>query len=506
MAVDLGIGAYAALGLQSPGGEPLGILAVIDPAPRAWSAETLAALRDCASAVTRDLELRRAVSDGHWIERQLRHAARHDSLTGLPNRAYFMERLRHALERPRHGIESTCAVLFLDLDNFKVVNDSLGHHAGDELLITVASRLQGCTRGADVVARLGGDEFAILLTGIGDGSDAARVAERILADLGGRIDLGGYEVFSSVSIGIALSAVTGERPEYLVRSADMAMYRAQQSGRARFELFDRAMHADALRRLQLETELRHALERDEFLLHYQPIVSLASGRIVGAEALLRWQHLERGVVSPADFVPIAEDTGLIIPLGYWALEEACRQACTWRPTAPGRPAPSLNVNLSVKQFAQRDLVERVARALQETGLEASRLNLEITESIVIEKPELATHVLTQLKALGVRIHMDDFGTGYSSLGYLHRLPLDALKIDREFISHMESSGRALQLVRTIQTLVRDLGLKAIAEGVTTTEQLRLVREIGCHAGQGYLFSAPLDAEAFRLLLDADPRW
>jgi diguanylate cyclase (GGDEF)-like protein len=506
VAVDLGIASYIAAPLSASNGHTLGIFCVIDQEPRWWTPEEVGVLTDLAATAATEVELRRRIIEREQIEQQLRHASRHDPLTGLPNRVFFTERLSQALRRSSGDPADLFAVLFLDLDHFKVVNDSVGHHVGDELLIAVARRLEQCLRGGDMVARLGGDEFALLLERVGDARDAAQVAERVQSSLSVPFNIGGYELFTSASIGIVLSSSARELPEYLLRSADMAMYRAKTSGRARFELFDPAMHAAALIRLQLETDLRRAEERGEFVVYYQPVVSLETGRITGVEALVRWQHPQRGLVLPGEFVPAAEETGLILPIGRWVLDEACRQMHAWRALSEQFDSLSLAVNLSGKQLSQPDLVDQVSRILHERGLAPSCLKLEITESAIIEKTERTTRVLTEIKRLGVQIYLDDFGTGYSSLGYLHRLPIDALKVDRSFISRMESADQPLQLVRTILALSRNLGLDAIAEGVTTVEQLRRLRALGCRFAQGYLFSAPLDADSMTTLLESNPRW
>jgi diguanylate cyclase (GGDEF)-like protein/PAS domain S-box-containing protein len=440
------------------------------------------------------------------MEEQLRYDALHDALTGLPNRLLFLERLAHAILRAKRRPGYQFAVLFLDLDRFKVINDSLGHHVGDELLVAVAQRLQHCLRTLDTVARLGGDEFAILLDDIHGAEDATRIAERIRAELSAPVNLSGFDVFTSASVGIALSSSSYERPEYLLRNADMAMYRAKAAGQARFEVFDRTMHAQALTRLQLETDLRRALERQEFRLHYQPIVCLESGRIRAVEALIRWAHPDRGWMSPDDFIPVAEETGAILPIGEWVLREACRQAREWQDHLLDGEPLLLGVNLSAKQFSQADLVEIIGRVLEETGLPPRSLRLEITESAIMENAETATVLLGRLKRLGVQLSLDDFGTGYSSLSYLHRFPLDALKIDRSFIGRMDEEDRSAQLVHTILTLARSLGVAAVAEGVETDAQLRALREMRCEYGQGYLFSRPLPPEEVEILLRERPEW
>jgi diguanylate cyclase (GGDEF)-like protein len=503
---EIGIRSYAGIALIAPDGGSLGILCVFETEPHEWSAADLKVLASLAQITATEVALRRRLIDQERVKEQLKHDTLHDSLTGLPNRAFFTERLRHAVQRARRHKEDMFSVLFLDLDNFKVVNDSVGHQSGDELLCIVARRLEACLRGGDMVARLGGDEFAILLERISDVSDAARVAERIHAELAAPVNLGGYEVFTSASVGIALSSSASDLPDVLLRSADMAMYRAKKRGRSRYEVFNTSMHAEALTRLQVETDLRRALEREEFLLHYQPIISLKTGKITGIEALLRWKHPERGLVRPTDFVGAAEETGLILPLGQWVLQQACGHAQELGRTIPGRESLAVSVNLSAKQFSQPDLVDQVADAIRSSGIEPSRLILEITEGVVIEKTMLATQTINGLKGIGVQIFMDDFGTGYSSLSYLHRLPVDAIKIDRAFVSHMDTEDRPQQVVRTILTLVQNLGLSTVAEGVTNAEQLQLLRQLGCESAQGFLFSPPVELAAITQMLKEDPTW
>ncbi len=431
-------------------------------------------------------------------EEQLLQNALSDRLTGLANRTLLLDRLWRSLKRRDRHQDHLFAVLFLDLDRFKMINDSLGHNVGDQLLMAMAQRLEKCLRSQDTVsrleavARLGGDEFAILLEDLKDVTDATRVAERIHMDLGIPCQIEGHEVFTTVSIGIALSTKGYNRPEDLLRDADTAMYRSKARGGACSSVFDTAMHERAVALLQLEQDLRRALERKEFRLHYQPIVLLGTGKVTGFEALLRWERPEVGLVLPGEFIPHAEESRLIIPIGRWVLEEACRQLCSWE--AQFRTDLSVSVNISVKQFSQPDLVDQITQTLQEFSLDARSLNLEITESVIMENFESVIAILRQLKALGVHSHMDDFGTGYSSLSYLHRLPIDALKIDRSFISGSRSGIEIPEVVRTIVTLARDLGIKVIAEGVETEEQRVQLRALGCKYGQGYLFSKPLDAE------------
>jgi diguanylate cyclase (GGDEF)-like protein len=506
VASELHIVSLAATAFAREDGTVLGLICALDDEPRNWTEADLSNLADFGHLAASELQLRLALDERDSRERKLQHDSMHDALTGLPNRTLFMKRLGEATHRSRRGDDGLFAVLFLDLDGFKVVNDSMGHHVGDGLLVTVARRLEQCVRGGDVVARLGGDEFAILLERIADARDAAMVAERVQQALAAPFNVGGYEHSSSASIGVALSAGSSEQPEYILRSADIAMYRAKSAGRGHFEIFDRAMHAEALTRLQIESDLRHAFERDEFFLHYQPIVSLDDGRIMGVEALVRWQNAERGVVSPATFVPVAEDTGLVVRLGRWVLEEACRQGRIWQARYEASRPFAVSVNLSVREFAQPDLVRRVAGILEETGFPASHLNIEITESAIIGQQHPAIETIQELRQLGVRIHLDDFGTGYSALSYLHRLPLDAVKVDRAFTSAIDSEERPMQVMRAIVSLAHAIGLEVVAEGVTSPRQLALLREMGCDLGQGFLFARPGPAQDVERTLENDPRW
>ncbi len=445
------------------------------------------------------------VTERKRVEDRLLHHALHDPLTGLPNRHLFMERLGRALHR-FHGHEGGLfAVLFLDLDRFKVVNDSLGHHVGDELLQVIAERLRASVRLSDTVARFGGDEFAVLLEELESADEATVIAGRLGQAVAAPVNLGGYEVFTTASIGIALCSSGLDRPEYLLRNADVAMYRAKGSGTSGYEVFDREMHAQAMARLQLETDLRRALTRGEFRLRYQPIISLKTGRITGVEALVRWQHPARGLTGPAEFIPVAEETGLILPLGAWVLGEACRQLAAWRAEF-SHARIALSVNLSAKQFGQADLVERIRDVLHDSGLDPRHLKLEITESAIIDNPGSAGAMLAQLKELGIQVQMDDFGTGYSSLSSLHSLPLDGLKVDRSFVGRMPGNPATRQMVRTIALLARGLDLAVIAEGVETTEQLDDVRAMGCDYAQGFLIAPPLEPDGMRALLAEDPRW
>jgi diguanylate cyclase (GGDEF)-like protein len=431
-----------------------------------------------------------------------RHAAFHDSLTGLPNRAMFTELLKAEIESSKRRNDHMFAVLFLDLDRFKNINDSLGHTHGDLLLVAFAERLERTLRPVDTLARFGGDEFAILLSGMSDATDAVRVAQRIQDELTQPFVLDKNSAFASSSIGIALSSSGYDRPEDILRDADTAMYRAKENGKARYEVFDHGMHARAVSRLQLESDLRQAVEQKEFCVYYQPIVSLQTGRLAGFEALVRWNHPRRGLVSPADFIPVAEETGLIVPIGEWVLQEACRHIRECQVAFPSHRSLSLSVNLSARQVAQADLLDRIKEALAVSKLSPHCLKLEITESVVMENAEAAALMFKQLRALGVQLSIDDFGTGYSSLSYLHRFPLNYLKIDRSFVSRLTTDNDNA-IVRTISTLARNLGIEVIAEGIETEEQYKQLKMLGCEYGQGYLFSHPVHSEGVLLLLAQD---
>ncbi|WP_228057611.1 EAL domain-containing protein [Tychonema sp. LEGE 07203] len=435
----------------------------------------------------------------------------HDSLTGLPNRDLFVECLGRAIVNTRRHRSYLFAVLFLDLDRFKVINDSLGHLVGDELLMAVVVRLQASLSRTDTVARVGGDDFAILARNV-DAQSAVDLADRIHQALIVPFELRGREVFVTASIGIAVGGAPAlaarEQPEHLLRDAHTAMYRAKALGTGRYQVFDASMHDLAVERLQLETDLRMAVKRREFLLHYQPFVSLASGRIIGFEALVRWQHPLRGLISPLKFIPVAEETGAIVPLGEWVLEEACRQLRLWEGMFDFDRPLIMSVNLSGKQFAQPDLVERIQAILVATGLSAESLKLEITESVVMDDVESAIAVLKHMKSLKVKLGIDDFGTGYSSLSYLSRFPTDTLKVDKSFVGLMEFEGEGenVAIVRTIVALAHALGMDVIAEGVETATQLDRLRAIGCEYGQGYFFAKPLPSEAATALMASEPQW
>jgi diguanylate cyclase (GGDEF)-like protein len=503
---DFGVAGFLGMRLVSADGEATAIFCAVDVEPRDWTREEIRLFREIAISALTEVELQRRTADAERIEQQLRHDALHDRLTGLPNRAFFVERVRIAVERARRNPDECFGVLFLDLDNFKAINDSFGHVAGDEMLLEVSRRFTGCLRSLDMLARLGGDEFALLLENIREPSDAARVAERLQASLQAPIRIGEDEAYASVSLGIAVFSDADDHPQHLLRSADLALYRAKEQGRARFQVFDPRMHEEAVRRLRLETDLRRALERDQFRLHYQPVVSLDSGRIVAVEALLRWEHPERGLVPPGEFIHVAEETGLITEISRWVLEQACRQCQMWR-REHGDDAPeSVWVNLSIRQLIEGGLVRQVADVLQALRFEPKRLTLEVTENLLVEHVETARRTLAELHDLGVRVFMDDFGSGSSSLGYLDRLAIDGIKIDRSFIAHLDAGERPLKLVRTIVGLVRGLGFTPIAEGVETEDQLRLLRDMGCEFAQGFHFSKAVPAEGIAKLLKVRVRW
>jgi diguanylate cyclase (GGDEF)-like protein/PAS domain S-box-containing protein len=453
----------------------------------------------------------RDISERKRAEQELVHHAFHDSLTGLPNRALFLDRLRRAVNRLQRHPEYRFAVLFIDIDRFKLINDSLGHEAGDILIREFASRLNACVRrdevaagrkvtGDDTLARLGGDEFIVLLDDLKDPSDAVRIAERIQKKLDQPFSLLGQEVFTSASIGLSLSAPHYLSADEVVRDADIAMYRAKALGRARIEVFDSAMHAKAVERLKLETDLRRAVERNEFVLYYQPIIRLSSNELVGFEALIRWQHPEKGLVSPAVFIPVAEETGLVLLLGAWVLREACRQIHEWNSKSDCPEKLSVSINISARQFAQSDFVSQVKRVLQETGVAPETVKLEITETVSMGDGERTIEVLRQLRELGVGISIDDFGTGYSSLNYLRRFPSDTLKIDRSFVIQMDSNPESREIVETIIALGHNLGMTIVAESTETEEQVDYLRGLDCEYGQGYFFAKPMPTATVEELL------
>lgn len=425
-------------------------------------------------------------------QEQLAFSALHDPLTDLPNRVLFTDRLQHAMQRARRHSDSTFAVLYIDLDHFKVVNDSLGHNVGDLLLMECAQRLLASVRREDTVARLGGDEFVILLEDLQDPADYIHTANRILGNLASPADLAGHRVFISLSMGIVFSDARYDQPDDILRDADIAMYQAKKQGRGRFAVFDPEMLQHVMTRLELETDLRTALNHNEFLVHYQPILNLQNQRISGFEALVRWQHPTRGLLLPAEFISTAEETGLIVPLGDWVLDEACRQIGRWQKQYPANPPLTMNVNFSTRQCDEPDFVDKIIQTLQKHRLDAGSLRLELTESLVVENSERTSAMLAQLRALGIQVHIDDFGTGYSWLSYLHTLPVDTLKIDRSFIGRLGTNGSGADIIQAILTLANSLGVQVVAEGVETDDQFTRLKAMNCQLMQGFLFSHPVD--------------
>jgi diguanylate cyclase (GGDEF)-like protein/PAS domain S-box-containing protein len=444
------------------------------------------------------------VTEQKVLREQLSHQAFHDALTDLPNRTLFMDRLTQALARStRH--QSRLAVIFLDLDDFKVINDSLGHRAGDALLVQVGKRLQNCVRLGDSVARLGGDEFTVLLEDI-EMQEATDTAERIAAQLSAPFYVEGCEVFVTSSTGIAISTAGQDGPDDLLRNADVAMYEAKNKGKNRYTIFDPSMNARAWERLQMEIDLRRALERNELTLYYQLVVDLASGTVRELEALVRWMHPQRGIVSPADFIPIAEETGLILPIGQWVLEQACRQVKQWQNALPPDQSLRISVNLSPKQFKHSGLADDIVRALHQTGLDPHSLKLEITETAAMEDAEATIATLHRLKSLGIQLAIDDFGTGYSALSYLKRFPVDTLKLDSSFVEGLGRDAENTAIVRAILAFAKALNLTVTAEGIETPEQLAHLLALECDCGQGYHFGRPVSAEALDLMFNAHGRF
>ncbi len=450
-------------------------------------------------------ELQREITERQIAEELLVYNALHDSLTGLPNRVLFVDRAEMLLKKAKRNPNYTFALLFLDFDRFKLINDSLGHLVGDQLLIAISQLLQDSVRMSDTIARLGGDEFTILLDDIHDISEPSKVAERIQEALKAPLVVEGFTVFTSVSIGIAISSVEYMSSSELLRDADIAMYRAKEKGSCH-EIFNPGMHAEMRHRLQIENDLRHAIEQKEFLVYYQPIISLQTGELVGFEALIRWQHPERGLVSPIQFIPVAEDTGLIVAIGEWVMHEACHQLHTWQKQYPSFKSLKIAVNLASKEIGSPDLLSKIDRILAATGLNGSSLRIEITESMLMEYGEATNNLLLDIQARKIQLSIDDFGQGYSSLSYLHRLPVDTLKIDRAFVSQMHLKDENFEIVRTIATLAHTLGMDIVAEGVETLEQFATLRDLGCEFAQGYLFAPPLNVQAASDMIANQRSW
>jgi len=465
-----------------------------------WTLTRGFAVRGGDGVAERVIGLQTDVSAQMRAEERLQYDALHDPLTGLPNRTLFIDRLDHAFARVRRSTERSFAVLFLDVDRFKNLNDGLGHLTGDRLLCAIASRLEQVLRPNDTVARFGGDEFVVLVEDMSDVHAITGVARRIEQEFRQPFDLEGMEVFATVSMGISVWSERYERPDELLRDADTAMYRAKALGRNRFVVFDEEMHKQAVAALSLENDLRRALDRQQFEVYYQPIVALDTGTITGFEALVRWHHPERGFVSPGDFIPLAEETGMIIQIDRWVLEEACRQLRVWQTEFRPRHPLSISVNVSGLQFMQPDLITQIDHSLRKNGLYGRSLNIEITESVIMEDAGHATAMLEQLKSLDIGLSIDDFGTGYSSLSYLRRFDIDALKIDHSFVSRMLRSGESLEIVRTIISLAGNLGKATVVEGVETGTQLEMIRTMGADRVQGFFVSRPVCAgDAHKLL-------
>lgn len=453
------------------------------------------------------LAIVRNITAQKTFEKQLLYDALHDPLTGLPNRQLFFKKVENAIQRSKRCQGTLFAVLFVDLDRFKVINDSLGHLAGDQLLVKIAHKLKSCLRRGDMVARLGGDEFAVLLRNLKSIYEATEVTERLQKTLSLPLQVGPHEIFVSASVGIASSQLEYEHPEELLRDADTAMYHAKSRGRARHEQFNQTMHTQMMGVLQLDRDLRRAIERQEFELYYQPIVSLVTGTITGFEALIRWQHPQKGLIAPDAFIPLAEETGLIIPMGEWVLSQACQQLYRWQEEFPKR-ALTMSINLSGKQFTHPQLVSHIQRTLDQIRVCPNALKLEMTESIVMDNTHSSKETLQKLRDLGLQLCIDDFGTGYSSLSYLHRFPIQTLKVDRSFVSRMDMTDEnsSIAITQTITTLAHQLGINIVAEGIETATQLDLVKTFRCEYGQGYFFSKPLNSHQAEDLIVSQPQW
>ena len=460
-----------------------------------WVAARGVAIRDDAGAASRMAGSMTDITRRKETETRLLHEAMHDALTGLPNRNLFIDRLDLGLRRYRRDPSKQFAVLFFDIDRFKHVNDSLGHAAGDELLLQIAGRLLACLRPGDTLARLGGDEFAVVLNDIGGATDVIYVVERLQESIAQVFEIDVHLVYTSASIGIAISSESYRRPEEMLRDADIAMYRAKGTGQATYAVFDSEMHDHAMFQHRMETDLRRALDKGELEVYYQPILAIETQCVMGFEALLRWRHPSRGLVLPDDFIGIVEDTSLVVPVGWWVLDRACRQLAKWQHLFPQTPPLSMSINVSGKLFLTDDMAKRLAALLEDHGLQPASLHLEITERVVMDHGDLVLSTLADLRELGVRLHVDDFGTGYSSLTYLQRFHYDALKIDRSFVSTMVESKDSVAIVQALISLGATLGMTVVAEGIESAEQLRRLRQMHCPAGQGFWFSKPLQQDA-----------
>lgn len=451
-------------------------------------------------------QLNQEINERKDAQQQLTQAAFYDKLTGLANRALFMDRLNRVIQKTKRKKDRMFGLLYLDLDRFKSINDSLGHHFGDELLIEAAQRIKACTRAVDTAARLGGDEFTILLDEISSFSDATDVADRINKAFKEPIVLRGENIFTSASIGIVVCTTGDVSANDLLRNADTAMYRAKEMGKAGYQIFDVSLQQKVQLRLELEQALRTALDEEQYVLFYQPIIALDTGKLEGFEALVRWEHPTQGLVPPIEFIGLCEETGLIVPLSHWVLRRACEQTLQWQQQFPEFTDLSISVNLSTKQLLQPDITDQIERIIKETGIEPSHLNLEITESLLMEDVEATTAVLNYLKEIGIGLDIDDFGTGYSSLSYLHRFPFDTLKVDRSFVDQMLEDDSCANIVRSIVLMAKNLNLNITAEGIETLSQLHELRDLGCHFGQGYLFSKPLSQTDAEEILKHPAHW
>jgi len=449
-------------------------------------------------------KLLQEISESRRMEKQLQYDAFHDALTGLPNRALFMNRLEHLLQLSKRRTAHQFAVLFLDVDRFKLINDSLGHMMGDTLLVSIGQRLLSILKPGDTISRFGGDEFAILLEDIIDLDNILNVSERIQMELCKPFKIGEHEIFTTVSVGVTINSSDYETSEQILRDADIAMYQAKAKGKSCSVVFEKGMHALAVELLKLETDLRKAVERNEFVVYYQPVVSSLSNCVIGYEALVRWRHPERGLLYPSDFINIAEETGLIVFIDRFVLREACMQMSKWQHQFPESSLKFISVNISNKQFLQADIVEYVTWVINETNIIPSTLKIEITENVIIENPETLIGIFSHLRSLGIQLYIDDFGTGYSSLSYLHLLPIDGIKIDRSFIRRLGNKGENNEIIKTIMLLAQDMNVNVIAEGIETENQLENIKTLKCDYWQGFLFFKPVDREHAEALIRIIP--